>query len=104
MGRGAWQAEIYGVAKSRTRLQTEQQSTHPKFPVWETCAWSWPQGSRVYRWQGGRDSQPLFPPALQPRVANLSSVHWEKQVDDAVVTDFPFWLLRHFLLKISTLL
>lgn len=56
----------------------------------------WPQGSRVYRWQGGRDAQPPFLPALQPRVANFSSVHWEKQVHDVVVTDFPFWLLGHF--------
>lgn len=43
---------------------------------------------------GGRipPSQPPALPALQPRVAHFSSVHWEKQVDDAAVTDLPFWL------------
>lgn len=51
------------------------------------------QSVQVAGWKGRTASLPARAPA---QVANFSSVHWEKQVHDVVVTDFPFWLLGHF--------
>ena len=40
---------------------------------------------------------------LQPQVAKFSPVHQEKEAENEAVANFPLWLLRSLLLKITTL-
>ena len=85
MGRGAWEAAVHGVAKSRTRLSDftftfhfhaleEEMATHSSVLAWESQGWGSLVGCRLW----GRTESDTIEAALQQQqqqVIQMSREH-----------------------------
>ena len=114
--RGAWWADVYGVAQSRTRLKRHSSSSSRLFCPWDSPGKNtgmgchallqgifWTQGSNLCLlhllcWQVG--SLPLVPPGKHPHTSILSL----KTLKDCHCWEWRMWFVVPLALVVLTLL